>query len=191
MSEAGRSEAAFEPLGSEVEWEGTLFRAGTERFRYTDGTEVTRQKAWHPGAVGILVVDDSTVWLTRQPREVVGEIASLEIPAGKLDIEGEAPLAAAKRELAEETGQQAAGWSELFAFYTSPGFTDERVRIYLARGLSAALDAHPEEDERIEVVRWPLDRIADAISECEDAKSLVALLWLAGGAGRSTLSGPE
>ena len=86
-------------------------------------------------------VDDSTVWLTRQPREVVGEAASLEIPAGKLDVAGEPPLAAAQRELAEEIGQQAAEWSELFAFYTSPGFTDERVRLYLARGLSPAPDA--------------------------------------------------
>jgi 8-oxo-dGTP pyrophosphatase MutT (NUDIX family) len=177
MSEAGSSE--FESLGSEVEWEGKVFRAGRARFRYADGAEVAREKAWHPGAVGILAVDDSTVWLTRQPREVVGEAASLEIPAGKLDVAGEPPLAAAQRELAEEIGQQAEEWSELFAFYTSPGFTDERVRLYLARGLSPAPDAQSQEDERIEIVRWPLDQLDQAISQCEDAKSLVALLWLA------------
>jgi 8-oxo-dGTP pyrophosphatase MutT (NUDIX family) len=169
----------FTSLGSQVEWEGKLFRAGIERFRFQDGSEVRREKAWHLGAVGILALDDTTVWLTRQPREVVGASSSLEIPAGKLDVAGEPPLAAAKRELAEEIGQQAALWSELFAFYSSPGFTDELVRLYLAQDLSRAPDTHVDEDERIEVVRWPLDELDEAITECEDAKSLVALLWLA------------
>jgi ADP-ribose pyrophosphatase len=178
MSDTGRPGEEFESLGSQIEWEGKLFRAGTERFRYRDGAEVARQKAWHPGAVGILAVDDATVWLTRQPREVVGATASLEIPAGKLDVPGEPPLDTAKRELAEEVGQQAADWSELFCFYSSPGFTDELVRLYLAHDLSPAPDTEAEEDERIEIVRWPLDQLDAAISECQDAKSLVALLWL-------------
>ena len=190
MSSGGRPREQFESLGSQIEWQGRLFRAGTERFRYDDGTEVTRQKAWHPGAVGILAVDDSTVWLTRQPREVVGAPASLEIPAGKLDVPGEPPMAAAQRELAEEIGQQASRWSELFSFYTSPGFTDERVRLYLARDLSPAPGAHPEEDERIEVVRWPRDELDEAIGECDDGKSLVALLWLASPSGVRGLDGP-
>jgi hypothetical protein len=60
MSGARQPGERFESLGSKTEWEGKLFRAGTERFRYADGTEVSRQKAWHPGAVGILPVDDST-----------------------------------------------------------------------------------------------------------------------------------
>jgi ADP-ribose pyrophosphatase len=176
---SGHPGEAFESVGSQIELEGKLFRAGTERFRFADGAEVTRQKAWHPGAVGILAVDDSTVWLTRQPREVVGATASLEIPAGKLDVPGEPPLDTAKRELAEEIGQQAAEWSELFCFYSSPGFTDELVRLYLARDLSQAPETEVDEDERIEIVRWPLDQLDGAISECQDAKSLVALLWLA------------
>jgi ADP-ribose pyrophosphatase len=191
MSQATHPGEPFESLGAEVEWEGKLFRAGTERFRYPDGAEVTRQKAWHPGAVGILAVDDETVWLTRQPREVVGATASLEIPAGKLDVPGEPPLATAKRELAEEIGQQAGRWSELFAFYTSPGFTDELVRLYLARDLSPAPETQADEDERIEIARWPLNQIDQAISECQDAKSLIALLWLLRPAGRSVVSGRE
>ena len=85
---------------------------------------------WHPGAVGILAVDDEHVWLTRQPREVIGDAASLEIPAGKLDVPGEPPLETAKRELAEEIGKRAEHWEELLAFYTSPGFSDERVWLY-------------------------------------------------------------
>jgi 8-oxo-dGTP pyrophosphatase MutT (NUDIX family) len=178
----------FERLGSDVEWEGKIVRVGTERFRHADGHEVTREKVWHPGAVGIVAVDDEHVWLTRQPREAVGASASLEIPAGKLDVAGEPPDATAKRELAEEIGKQAANWQEIFSFYTSPGFSDERVWLYLATDLSDISEpAEADEDERIEIVPWALDRLDDAISHCEDSKSLIAMLWLVatrGGSGR-------
>jgi ADP-ribose pyrophosphatase len=150
-----------------------------ERYRHDDGEEVVREKVSHPGAVGILAVDDRYVWLTRQPREVVGADASLEIPAGKLDVVGEPPLETAKRELAEEIGKRAAEWTELMAFFTSPGFSDERVWLYLAEGLSDAQDAEAEENERIEIVPWPLDQLQEAIEQCDDSKSLIALLWLA------------
>jgi 8-oxo-dGTP pyrophosphatase MutT (NUDIX family) len=169
----------FEPTSSEVKFEGKIITVSIERFRHDDGEEVTREKIGHPGAVGILPVDDQYVWLTRQPREVAGEAASLEIPAGKLDVPGEPPLETAKRELAEEIGKQASRWEEIFAFYTSPGFSDERLWIYLADGLSAAEADEPEENERIEIVPWPLAQLDDAIAECEDSKSLIALLWLA------------
>ena len=170
---------AFEPLGSEIKWEGKIVRVGVERFRHDDGNEVSREKVWHPGAVGILAIDDQHVWLTRQPREAVGESASLEIPAGKLDVPGEHPLETAKRELAEEIGKQAGEWTELMAFYTSPGFSDERVWLYRAVDLSDAPDAEADELERIEIVPWPLARLHEAIEQCEDSKSLIALLWLA------------
>jgi 8-oxo-dGTP pyrophosphatase MutT (NUDIX family) len=169
----------FEPTSSEVKFEGKIMTVSLERFRHDDGEEVTREKIAHPGAVGILPVDDQYVWLTRQPREVAGEAASLEIPAGKLDVAGEPPLQTAKRELAEEIGKQASRWEEIFAFYTSPGFSDERLWIYLAEGLSAAEADEPEENERIEIVPWPLAQLDDAIAECEDSKSLIAMLWLA------------
>jgi 8-oxo-dGTP pyrophosphatase MutT (NUDIX family) len=173
----------FEPIETEVQWEGAFIRAGIERFRYSDGTEVRREKVWHPGAVGILAIDDEHVWLTRQPREAVGAQASLEIPAGKLDVPGESPLETGKRELAEEIGKQAAAWEELFAFYTSPGFSDERVWIYLATEISDhSGPVEADEDERIEIVPWSLSRLDDAIAQCEDSKSLIALLWLARGA---------
>src|SRR5205807_3932091 len=171
--------SAFDPLSEEVQWEGKLVRAGITRFRHADGEEVTREKVWHPGAVGILAIDHEHVWLTRQPREVISEPASLEVPAGKLDVEGEPPLETAKRELAEEIGKRAGSWEELFAFFTSPGFSDERVWLYLAGDLSDAPGAEPEENERIEIVPWPLDRLDEAIAQCEDSKSLIALLWLA------------
>jgi ADP-ribose pyrophosphatase len=169
----------FARLDTEVIWEGQIITVGRERFRHADGEEVTREKVWHPGAVAVLAIDDEHVWLTRQPREVVGLTDSLEIPAGKLDVEGEAPLDAAKRELAEEIGRAAAEWQELKGFYTSAGFSDERIVLYLARGLSDAGKAEADESERIEIVRWPLERLDDAIEQCDDAKSLIALLWLA------------
>lgn len=169
----------FEALGGEVKFEGQIATVSVERYRHDDGEEVTREKVSHPGAVGIVAVDERHVWLTRQPREVVGERASLEIPAGKLDVAGEGPLEAAKRELGEEIGQQAASWEEIMAFYTSPGFSDERVWLYYSTGLSDAPEAEADEHERIEIVRWPLERLDEAIAECEDAKSLIALLWLA------------
>lgn len=169
----------FELIGEEVAWEGHIVRAGTQRFRHADGEEVTRDKVWHPGAAGILAVDQTHVWLTRQPRESAGLPASLEVPAGKLDVPGESPLEMAQRELSEEIGKQAARWRELFAFFTSPGFSDERVWLYLATGLSDATDgAQADEDERIEIVPWPLADLDAALAECTDSKSLIALLWL-------------
>jgi ADP-ribose pyrophosphatase len=169
----------FESLGGERKWRGQIATVSIERYRHADGAEVTREKIWHPGAVGILALDDDHVWLTRQPREVVGAAASLEIPAGKLDVPGEPPLETAKRELAEEIGKQAGRWEEILAFYTSPGFTDERVWLFLATEISdAPAGAEPDEDERIEIVPWPRTELDSAIAECDDSKSLIALLWL-------------
>jgi ADP-ribose pyrophosphatase len=169
----------FETIGAETTWEGKMFQAGIERFRFADGEEVSREKVWHPGAVGVVALDDDQVWLTRQPREAIGASASLEIPAGKLDVEGESPLQSAQRELGEEIGKAAARWEEIMVFYTSPGFSDERVWLYLATELSDDPDSHPDEGERIEIVPWPLERLEQAIRECEDSKTLIALLWLA------------
>jgi ADP-ribose pyrophosphatase len=170
--------SGFESLGGDVEWEGKFLRAGTERFRHEDGAEVSREKVWHSGAVGILAVDPVHVWLTRQPREVAGLTRSLEIPAGKLDVPEESPLQTGRRELDEEIGKQAASWEEIFCFYTSPGFSDERVWIYLARDLSDSGHAEADEDERIEIVPWRREELADAISASVDSKTLIALLWL-------------
>ena len=176
----------FERLGAEIGWEGQVIRAGVEQFRYPDGNVVSREKVWHPGAVGIIALDHEHVWLTRQPREAAGAPDSLEIPAGKLDVKDEPPLATAKRELAEEIGKRAAQWEHVMSFFTSPGFSDERVHLYLATELSDAPEQEPIEDERIEIVPWPLAQLEQAIADCEDSKSLIALLWLAGAEGRSS-----
>jgi 8-oxo-dGTP pyrophosphatase MutT (NUDIX family) len=168
---------SFTKIAEDVVWEGMLSSVKVGTFRHEDGTEVTREVVAHPGAVGVVAVDEAHVWLVRQPREVVGE-TTLEVPAGKLDVDGEAPLATAKRELAEEIGRAAESWTSLGWFWSSPGFTDERVELFLAEGLSEA-KAEAGEDERIEIVAWPLERLDEAIAQCHDSKSLVGLLRLA------------
>jgi 8-oxo-dGTP pyrophosphatase MutT (NUDIX family) len=178
---------SFEPLDRQVIWKGKMFSVGSERFRHDDGEEVSREKVWHPGAVGIVAVDERHLWLTRQPREAAGDQRSLEIPAGKRDVEGEAPLETAKRELSEEIGKRAEHWEELKSFYTSPGFSDERVWLYLARGLEDDPQAKPDPGERIEIVPWRLDELDAAFAESEDSKTLIALLWLAQARGRGEL----
>ena len=167
----------FERIGSETVWQGRIAEVRAETWREEDGEEVEREVVGHPGAVGVVAYDDERVWLVRQPREAVGAPALLEVPAGKLDEEGESPEETAKRELAEEIGKAADEWNELVRFFTSPGFTDEEVVLFAATGLSDA-EAEADEDERIEIVPWPLERLDEAISQCRDSKSLIGLMWL-------------
>ena len=128
----------------------------------------------------IVAIDEEHVWLTRQPREAVGDAASLEVPAGKLDVPGEPPLETAKRELVEEIGKQAAHWEEICVFWTSPGFSDERVWLYLATGLSDAPGGAAARGGRADRDRAVAARASSTrrSSQCEDSKSLIALLWL-------------
>jgi 8-oxo-dGTP pyrophosphatase MutT (NUDIX family) len=172
------SDRSFVAVGGETVYEGRLVNVRNERFRHADGKEVTREIVRHQGAVGILAYDPERVWLVRQPRESVNEPDLLEIPAGRLDVEGEAPLAAAQRELAEEVGLGAQSWEPIVTYYTGAGFTDERVHLFAA---SELYESHADsgEDERIEIVPWPLRELDGAIAECVDAKTLIALMWLA------------
>jgi len=167
----------FERIGSRTAWEGRIATVRIDRFRYADGDEVDREVVAHPGAVGVVAYDGERVWLVRQPREAVGDPALLEVPAGKLDVEGESALRTAQRELVEEVGLEAREWRELLSFFTSPGFTDERVVLFAATGLRE-VDAQPDEGERIEIVPWPLARLDEAIAACRDSKSLIGLMWL-------------
>jgi 8-oxo-dGTP pyrophosphatase MutT (NUDIX family) len=175
----------MERIDSKTEYEGRIATVRTDTFRYADGETAEREVVAHPGAVGVLAHDDEVVWLVRQPREAVGDPRLLEVPAGKLDVEGEPALECAQRELAEEVSLAATDWRELKRFYTSPGFAEEEVTLFEATGLSdAGVDADP--GERIEVVRWPLADLDSAIEECRDSKSLIGLLIL-----RQTFSGDE
>jgi ADP-ribose pyrophosphatase len=173
----GSARRGFEALGGETVYHGGFFDVRVERFRHADGEEVTREVVRHRGAVGILAHDGRHLWLVRQPRETVDEPELLEIPAGRLDVDGEQPLQAAQRELAEEIGCGARSWEPILTYYTSAGFTDERVHLFLATELFES-HAESEENERIEIVRWPLADLEQAIEECRDAKTLIALLWL-------------
>ena len=167
----------MERIGGEVVWEGRIGTVRVDRFRYGDGEEAEREIVEHPGAVGVVAHDDETLYLVRQPREAVNEPGLLELPAGKLDEDGEAPLDTAKRELAEEIGKGARNWQHLTSFYTSPGFTDEECHLFIATNLYDD-EAEPDENERIEIVEVPLSELDRVIRDCRDSKTLVGLLWL-------------
>ena len=166
---------SFERVGSDVVWTGRIASVRNERIRHADGEIVEREIVSHPGAVAVVAHDDQSLWLVRQPREAVDDYL-LELPAGKLDEEGEDALATAKRELAEEIGKGAKSWRHLTTFYASPGFSDEQIHVYLATDL---YDEHAEtdENERIEIVKVPLSDIDDVIRENKDSKTLIGLLW--------------
>jgi 8-oxo-dGTP pyrophosphatase MutT (NUDIX family) len=169
----------FERLETETVWEGRIAVVRRERWREEDGEEVEREVVGHPGAVGVVAWDDERVWLVRQPREAVGVEDLLEVPAGKLDEPGETPLECARRELAEEIGKQAEHWELLHRCYTSPGFTDEEVHVFLATGVTDVAERPPADDaDRIEAARWPLSELDDLIDEVHDAKTLIGLLAL-------------
>ena len=167
----------MERVGGKLIHRGTLISVRADMFRYEDGETVERELVLHPGAVAIVAHDEERLWMVRQPREAVGEDALLELPAGKLDVEGESPLEAAQRELGEEIGREAAEWNELKRFYTSPGFANEQVTLFEATDLKA-VPQKLQDDERIEIVEFPLSELDSAVAQCNDAKSLIGLLLL-------------
>src|SRR3954453_11594609 len=169
----------FERTQTEKIFDGKFFAVERATFRHEGGEEAVRELVTHPGAVGVVVLDDDKLWFVRQPREAVGVPDLLEIPAGKLDEEGENPLQTAKRELAEEIGKQAADWESLGSFFTSPGFTNEEVHLFLATGISE-VDERPEveENERIDVEVVPLSQLDTILAANQDSKTLIALCRL-------------
>ena len=146
-------------------WEGRRFAVIVE-----DGYEI----ADTPDAVAIVALDaESRVVLVRQRRVATGG-KLLELPAGLID-EGEDPLASAQRELREETGLQGGSWRELTSFWTSPGFVNERVWVFVADALEEG-DPEPDEGEELEIVRWTLPEVEARLHELEDATTLIGLL---------------
>ncbi len=164
-----RDEKAERPVEShERVWTGRVFGLDEDRVRVTaGGGPVVRQYLAHPGAVGILALRGAAgreqVLLERQYRHPVG--AELwEIPAGLLDVAGEAPVEAARRELREEADLEAGRWDVLIDYFTSPGASQESVRVFLARDLRPVPDPFPREDEEadLELVWTDLDGAVDA-----------------------------
>jgi len=170
--------AHFTRLSSDTVHEGKIVTVRRERFRYDDGGESEREIVGHMGAVAIVAHDDEHLFLVRQPREAIGVPDLLELPAGKLDDEGEEPLDTGRRELAEEIGKAADHWEHLKSYWSSAGFSDERVHVFLATGLRDVARPEVEEDERIELVAWPLDDLDGAIAATDDAKTLIGLYEL-------------
>jgi len=155
-------------VGRERVVAGEVVNVRRDTVRMPDGQEVGREVIEHPGAVGIVAMDEAgQVLLIRQYRHPVGR-QLWEIPAGLRDVDGEPPLATARRELLEEAGYLAADWQVLADFFTSPGITSERLRVYLARGLVRVPDAEreyvPDHEEAHLTIEWaPLDEVVSRI----------------------------
>jgi ADP-ribose pyrophosphatase len=148
----------YDVVGSDTKYSGKLITVRVDDVRMSDGTVAEREVISHPGAVGIVALDDEgKIVLVNQYRPAVGARLD-ELPAGLLDVAGEPALDTAKRELAEETGLAADEWNVLVDLHTSPGFADEAVRIYLARGLAPiSHDFEAEHEElTLAVFREPL-----------------------------------
>ena len=165
----------LEPRDEETIYDGPRFTAR----RATFPGDRTREWVDAPDSVAVVPYDTSHVYLVRQPREAVRRDDVLEVPAGVMDVEGESALETGKRELVEEIGMEAAEWSEPKSFYTSIGFVDELVHVFLATGLRKVGDPDESGEEQIELVTWPLDDLDALIQSNVDSKSLIGLLWLA------------
>jgi ADP-ribose pyrophosphatase len=170
-------------ISSKLSYKGKVFNVYTDTVIEPGGHRNTRDVIRHSGSVVILGVDESTetgnpadpfVIMERQYRHAAGQFL-IELPAGRRDP-GEAPLAAAKREMIEETGYRAKRWSMMIRYFASPGFLGEWMQIYLARDIRQG-EAKPELDEQIEVLRVPLSEAMKMVAggKIHDGKTLIAL----------------
>ncbi len=170
----------FRSLGEEVLHEGPVVRVTRATIAAPDGSTYEREIVHHPGAVGVVPVldDGTTVVLVRQYRSALDRLV-LEVPAGKCDVDGEAAETTAARELEEEVGYRAARMEQLCVIHNSPGFSDERVTIFLARDLEAGeATPHGVEEEHMAVEHVSVAD-ADALiadGRITDAKTVVGLL---------------
>lgn len=168
--------------GREI-WRGRIVGIRTEDVDLGNGRPIVREWVDHPGAVGIVALDDlDRVLLIRQYRHPV-RAALWEIPAGLLDVDGEDPLAAARRELAEETDLRAERWDVLVDIFCTPGGSNESLRVYLARDLAPVGFAHDRQDEEAEMLlEWvPLRQAVGAVlaGRVHSPSATVGLLALA------------
>ncbi|WP_433679228.1 NUDIX domain-containing protein [Nocardia sp. CA-119907] len=153
----------FETVASRTVYSGAIVALRLDEVAMPGGRVVEREVIEHHAAVAVAAIDDAdNVVLIRQYRHPIGE-RLLELPAGLLDVPDEDPLEAAKRELAEETGLAAREWAVLVDVALSPGFTDEALRVYAARGLYETDRPEPElEEADLELVRMPVDEAVRA-----------------------------
>ena len=168
-------------VSSKLSFKGKVFDVYTDTLVEAGGHRNVRDVIRHHGSVVMLAVDDRAnpadpdVILERQYRHAAGQFL-IELPAGSRNP-GEPPLAAAKRELIEETGYRARRWTLLLRYFASPGFLGEWMQIYLARDIREGT-AHPELDEQIEILRMPLSEALKLVSDgkVHDGKTVIGLL---------------
>ncbi len=168
-------------VSSEVVYQGPLFRVNHDKLVEPSGLNSERDVIRHNGSVVILAMDkskskkDPWIVMERQYRHAANQYL-WEIPAGKMDV-GEDPLAAAKRELAEETGYSAKNWKPLVEYWASPGFLGETMKVFLAEGLVAG-ETRPDEDEEIDFRLVKLSDVVKMIKKggIHDGKTLVSVL---------------
>ena len=165
-------------------YNGRVISLDIDEVRFPDGSIGSLEMVRHPGASAVVPLldadaDDPEVLLIRQYRYAANGYL-YEIPAGRLDV-GESPMECAHRELSEETGYRAERVEQLFTMYTTPGFTDEKIHLFLATGLTAG-ESHREADEFMELVPTKMSRALSMIEqgEIQDAKTALALLFAAG-----------
>lgn len=156
---------------------GKIISLRREDVRLPDGKTSSREIVTHPGASAVVAIDrEGRFLLVRQYRKAIDQ-ALWEIPAGKLDP-GEEPITCAKRELAEETGYLAQQWEHLISIYTTPGFSNEIIHIYLATELSRdPSGAHADEDEFLDLASFSEAEVKGMVlsGRMQDAKSLSGL----------------
>lgn len=169
-------------ISSRTVFRGPVFTVVSDKVREPGGITARRDVVRHSGSVVVLAIDESRreprVLLERQYRYAANDYL-WELPAGRVDP-GENEFAGAKRELLEETGYTASSWKRALKFYVSPGFLDETMAIYLARGLRKG-KAQPEADELISLRFWPLSDALGMVARnvIRDAKTITGVLWLA------------
>lgn len=165
-------------LTSEQVWRGKLLDVRRDTVRLPDGKEATREYVVHPGAVVVIpVLPNGKLLFERQHRYPIRRTV-LELPAGKIDP-GEDIGRCARRELLEETGHQAADWRYLGVMHPCIGYANERIEIFLARGLSEVAAQQLDHEEFLDLVELSLDEAADLVRDggITDAKTITALYW--------------
>ncbi|MGI5911121.1 MAG: NUDIX domain-containing protein [Syntrophomonadaceae bacterium] len=156
---------------------GRIIKVRVDTVSLPDGRNSTREIVEHAGAVAIVAVDDNNyIYLVRQYRKPIEKVL-IEIPAGLIE-KGEEAIAAAKRELAEETGLRAANWSRILSYYSAPGFSNEELHLYLARNLSQG-EFNLDKDEFLENVSMPLEEAYRLIfsGQIVDGKSIIGIQY--------------
>ena len=152
-------------VSSQTIFEGKIIKVTLDQARLPDGSLASREVVYHPGGVAVLALDDdNTVYLVKQYRYPIQQLL-LELPAGKLDHGAEENvLLGAQRELSEETGLEAAQGTYLGYTLASPGFCDEALHMYLARGLTRKRQ-HLDEDEFLDVVTMPFGQLVEQVMD--------------------------